>query len=123
MESILWHAYKMGYGEGSKITNQYQDCVVALLCAQPGDDGKIERIVNGTLDYHASRGSPKRSLVLFPFAHVSANVAPPGQAQEVLDAIFERIKGKGVDVHMAPFGTDKRINLETIAGSDAYRNY
>jgi len=50
-------------------------------------------------------------LVLYPYAHLSSNLAKPAQAIEVLKATESALKARGIPVHRSPFGWYKGFSI------------
>ena len=51
-------------------------------------------------------------LVLYPYAHLSPNLAPPKLAIDVLKAVEARLAEKGLEVHRSPFGWYKAFEIK-----------
>ena len=73
----------------------------------------LERVVNDVLDV---AGKVKASSIfLYPYAHLSPNLAPPPRAMTILNALYEALKGKAnVPIYKAPFGWYKAFNLSCL---------
>jgi threonyl-tRNA synthetase len=50
-------------------------------------------------------------LVLYPYAHLSPNLAPPKQAIDVLKATEAALSARGIPVHRSPFGWYKGFSI------------
>lgn len=50
-------------------------------------------------------------LVLYPYAHLSPNLATKNEAIEVLKAVESALAAKGIEVHRAPFGWYKAFQI------------
>jgi threonyl-tRNA synthetase len=50
-------------------------------------------------------------LVLYPYAHLSQNLASPKLAVDVLKATEEALKARGIEVHRSPFGWYKGFEI------------
>ncbi|MFZ2071368.1 MAG: threonine--tRNA ligase [Halobacteriota archaeon] len=50
-------------------------------------------------------------IVLYPYAHLSSELASPGKSVEILRAMHERLDAAGVEVKRAPFGWYKSFTL------------
>jgi len=53
----------------------------------------------------------KKVIVLFPFSHLSNDLADPKFANKVLDEIQKCLNGLGYTVYKAPFGWEKKFSL------------
>lgn len=51
-------------------------------------------------------------LVLYPYAHLSPNLASPKQAVDVLKAVEAAVAQKGIEVHRSPFGWYKGFEIK-----------
>jgi len=53
-----------------------------------------------------------RRIMVYPYAHLSSDLARPGIATEVLDTSFEFLRGcAGLEIHRAPFGYYKAFEI------------
>ncbi len=52
-----------------------------------------------------------RSIILYPYAHLSNSLAPPSSAMAILDALKSRLESAGKDVYRAPFGWYKSFEI------------
>ncbi|MBU0623937.1 MAG: hypothetical protein KJ672_03730 [Candidatus Thermoplasmatota archaeon] len=50
-------------------------------------------------------------IVLYPYAHLSSNLAPPKLAVDVLKATEAALKARGIEVHRSPFGWYKGFEI------------
>jgi threonyl-tRNA synthetase len=53
-----------------------------------------------------------RSVVLYPYAHLSSDLARPDQAVAVLKATEAAISARGMEVHRSPFGWYKAFDIK-----------
>src|SRR5438132_396707 len=51
-------------------------------------------------------------MMIYPFAHLSQNLAKPNDARPVLQKMFEEAKAKGIEVYKAPFGWNKALQVK-----------
>jgi threonyl-tRNA synthetase len=81
------------------------DIVVLFTAFERGDDpGLVSKAVLAKLG--------TRRIMLYPFAHLSQDLAPPGEALALLLAMEEDAKAAGLDVHRAPFGWTKALQVK-----------
>ncbi|HIQ51045.1 MAG TPA: hypothetical protein EYH54_03675, partial [Nautiliaceae bacterium] len=52
-----------------------------------------------------------KSIVVYPYAHLSSNLESPTKAKELLSKIVEKLKEKGYQVKKAPFGWYKEFEV------------
>ncbi len=50
-------------------------------------------------------------LLIYPYAHISSNLASPFDAKDMILEMEKRAKGLGIDVNHAPFGWNKRFSI------------
>ncbi len=81
---------------------RYEECLVAFMSVEDGDSGIVERIANEIED--VANKVKARRIVLYPYAHLSNKLAPPGEAIKVLKDVENALASKDYEVHRAPFG-------------------
>jgi len=89
-----------------------EEVLVAFIAAEKGDEGSMDAVadecVKNVLDV---AGKVKaRRVCLYPYAHLSKDLASPSFAMRVIQAVDERLRGE-VDVIRAPFGWYKAFTL------------
>ncbi|MBI2172796.1 MAG: threonine--tRNA ligase [Candidatus Aenigmarchaeota archaeon] len=52
------------------------------------------------------------SVTIYPFAHISQNLAKPGEALDVIKAMEEKAKSLGITTFRAPFGWNKKLAMD-----------
>src|SRR5918996_166147 len=92
---------------------KFDDLVVTLVAVENGDN---ERVLNeATEDVRKYLSTVKsRTVLIYPYAHLSSNLAPPEEAFEILRS-FEEAAKKSLsltEVHRAPFGWTKAFNIK-----------
>src|SRR5437667_2210992 len=88
-----------------------EEIVVLFTAVEEGDDGETaRRAVAEAKDFLGKLRVNK--LMIYPFAHLSQNLAKPGDARPVLQKMFEEAKAKGIEVHKAPFGWNKALQVK-----------
>jgi threonyl-tRNA synthetase len=90
------------------------DSLVALLTIEKSDEFKKKSAAVDTVKHlEAIAGQVKtRSVVLFPFAHLSSDLASGEASVEVLDQIEDGLSGKGFSVDRIPFGWYKEWEIK-----------
>lgn len=53
----------------------------------------------------------EQRVLLYPYAHLSPSLAPPGTAREVLVRLTEEVAKRGLEAHRSPFGWYKAFDL------------
>ena len=96
--------------EVEKKLYRYEELVVAFTAIEQGDENKIDQMIN-EIKTALSRIGVKKILV-YPFAHLSNNLAKPGTAKELLQKFIEKLKNEGYEVYKAPFGWTKALHIK-----------
>jgi len=121
MRLLLLHADRFSYeireptkaaedlGESPKSIG-FAEVLVSFTSVEESDsaamaDGVAREIANVAAQVRAER------VVLYPYAHLSSELAAPKAAVEVLRAVGDALTRRGVDVHRAPFGWYKAFEI------------
>ncbi len=89
-----------------------EDNIVVLFTAfEQGDDVELARKAIAETKTFLSKLGTKRVL-LYPFAHLSQSLASPSEALAVLLEMEKEAKAAGLDVHRAPFGWTKALQIK-----------
>ena len=85
-----------------------------FTAVEKGDEVSLERAVSELVSSVEDLvGKTKaKAVVLYPYAHLSSNLATPDFALEVLIGAEKALKKKKIDVHRAPFGYYKEFELK-----------
>jgi threonyl-tRNA synthetase len=105
----------------SKSRIRLEDLVVTLVAIEEGDNEKLARLaVNIIKKYMDTVKS--RNLIIYPYSHLSSNLASPIVAFELLKSI-ERIAKESIEhVHRAPFGWTKALTIN-VKGHPLAENF
>ncbi|PLJ78347.1 threonine--tRNA ligase [Infirmifilum sp. SLHALR2] len=98
--------------EGNR-TGRAENTLVAFVTVEKGDSsdpGIAEKAAQEIRDVYTRVGASE--VVLYPYAHLSDNLAEPGEALPLLKSIEELLKAQGASVKRAPFGWYKRFTVE-----------
>jgi len=98
--------------EGNR-TGRAENALVAFVTVEKGDSsdpGIAEKAAQEIRDVYTRVGASE--IVLYPYAHLSDNLAEPGEALPLLKSIEELLKAQGASVKRAPFGWYKRFTVE-----------
>ncbi|MDE1851657.1 MAG: threonine--tRNA ligase [Candidatus Micrarchaeota archaeon] len=83
--------------------------LVLLISVEIGDTDEIaERAMADTEEF--LKKLQRKRLVLYPYAHISNNLAAPTAAMHIVNHMFKQ-KIEGVEVLKAPFGWTKKLSL------------
>ena len=92
-------------------TVREDDIVVLFTAFEEGDDGELaKKAVAETRDFLGKLGT--RRVLIYPFAHLSQNLAPPSEALSLLLEMEKEAKAAGLEVHRAPFGWTKALQIK-----------
>ena len=87
-----------------------QNVLAVFTTVEVGDDERVvERAVR---DIAEVKEKVKAStVVVYPYAHLSDNLAKPSEAVKVLDQMAQKLKDLGIEVVRAPFGWYKAFTV------------
>src|SRR5688572_4438825 len=88
-----------------------EDLVVVLTAVEKGDnEDVVYELVQEIQKYLKTVRSDK--LLIYPYAHLSSNLAPPNEAFDVLKLIEATARRSLPEVHRAPFGWTKAFSIQ-----------
>ena len=127
MKLLLIHARRFEYEARSKALEEaeefngvkregaFDNVLVVFTTVEEGDlsdPSLIGKAASEILDVY---GKVKAAQVLvYPYAHLSDRLAPPGEAVEALRRLVDELSRRGVKVSRAPFGWYKRFKVECL---------
>jgi len=96
--------------DADKKENRHEEVVVLFTAIEEGDDAALaQRAID---DVHAFLEKLKvNRILIYPFAHLSSNLAKPSEALKLIKAMETYAKQKGVETHRAPFGWNKQFTI------------
>ena len=96
--------------ETEKQENRIENTMVLLVAVEEGDDEAVaHRAIN---DVHAFLKKLKvNRILLYPFAHLSSNLAKPTEALKLLKNMDAHAKHLGIETYRAPFGWNKQFTI------------
>lgn len=101
----------------------FKNVIVLLITVEEKDnDMVINSVVRDLIDY--SEKLKCKDIVIYPFAHLSRDLADPKKALNVVKRIEEKLREK-FKVHRAPFGWNKKFEI-SIKGhplAEQFRQY
>jgi len=114
VESIEFKAIKPEssiYEKAGPKTITVKNAIVLFIAVEPGDTKKEARqAINDSAGF--AKKQKVKKLVLYPFAHISANLEEPHKALEILQYMQDAASEFGMEVISAPFGWNKSLKLE-----------
>ncbi|HVP24061.1 MAG TPA: threonine--tRNA ligase [Conexivisphaerales archaeon] len=96
--------------EADKSKRRLEELVVAFTAVESGDDEAVAQRAVAEIKASLDRLGVKR-LLLYPYAHLSQDLAPPQRALQVLKAMEAEASAVGLETHRAPFGWNKAFEL------------
>ena len=100
-----------GAEEADPKTAREDDIVVLFTAVEKGDDGALaKQAVEEAADFLGKLGTKR--VMIYPFAHLSQNLASPRDALGVLLEMEEGARARGLDVRRAPFGWTKALQVK-----------
>jgi len=120
MRALIWHVDEFSYwpvgregdvaDEAPEGPREFRDAIVALVSVEAGD-GPIEAegMASEVADVARQVGCDR--AVVYPYAHLSSELARPQVAMEILGSLAAGLSSRGLDVHKAPFGWTKSFQV------------
>ncbi|MDE1762515.1 MAG: threonine--tRNA ligase [Candidatus Micrarchaeota archaeon] len=97
--------------EAEKKKVRHEDIVVLFTTVEKGDDQETARkAIDDAGKFLKNLG--KKNVLIYPYAHLSSNLARPEIALSVLNQMESRAKELGLMVHKSPFGWNKQYALK-----------
>src|ERR1700688_1979380 len=94
-----------------KKKQRYEEIVALFVSVEPGDDDEVtKKAVEGTKSF-LEKLKVKR-IIIYPYAHLSSNLARPKDALEVLKTMERLSKEAGLETYRAPFGWNKAFQIK-----------
>jgi threonyl-tRNA synthetase len=96
--------------EAEKKENRLEEIVVLFTAVEEGDDAAIaQRAIH---DVHAFLEKLKvNRILIYPYAHLSRNLARPAEALKLLKAMEVYAKQEDIETYRAPFGWNKQFTV------------
>jgi threonyl-tRNA synthetase len=94
---------------GSKV--RFEDLVVTFIAIEHGDDESIAKAAVDEIKKYLDTVKSKR-LLIYPYAHLSPDLASPKYAYELLKLTEKMTKDMKIYVSRAPFGWTKAFNIK-----------
>ena len=95
----------------SKSKVRLDDLVVAFVAVEAGDDESVAKAAADEIKKYMGTVRCQRLLV-YPYAHLSSNLAEPGIAAGLVEAMEKFAKESISEVHRSPFGWTKSFNIK-----------
>ena len=98
-----------------------EDLVVAFVAVETRDDENIARTAVDEIKKYLDTVKSNR-LLLYPYAHLSSDLAPPTVAIDIIKSVESFSKTSIKQVYRAPFGWTKSFNIK-VKGHPLAENY
>jgi threonyl-tRNA synthetase len=96
----------------SKSKVRLEDLVVAFVAVENGDDESVAKAAVDEIKKYLDTVKSCRLLV-YPYAHLSSDLAPPSVAAGIVKSVESFAKGSSIgQVYRAPFGWTKSFNIK-----------
>lgn len=125
MKLLIWHCDRLESADRAKSTRPpeikevlgekqkavFANILAVFACIEEGDTrNETVEAVNSVISILEMLNC-KREVVIIPFAHLSANIASPKVAVELLEQLQGALKETGIETHMITFGYHKDFEL------------
>jgi threonyl-tRNA synthetase len=88
-----------------------EDLVVAFVAVESGDDESVASMAVDEIKKYLDTVKSSRLLV-YPYAHLSSDLAPPAVAIDIIKSVENFAKGSIKQVYRAPFGWTKSFSIK-----------
>jgi len=97
----------------SRRVNEARNALVSFCTVERDDERNPDEVAKRASEEIAevAKKVGAQKIVIYPYAHLSPNLASPPTAKTVLERVEESLKSMGFDVVRAPFGWYKRFEL------------
>lgn len=91
----------------------FKNALVIFMTSERGDEKDLGDVVSRSAEeiIDVSRKVGVKTLILFPFVHLSDDISDAQVASKAISAIDERLRERGFQVDKAPFGWEKVFSL------------
>ena len=96
--------------EAEKKPHRLEDLVVLFTCVEEGD---TETVAKQAVDQvkEVLQKLKTEKILIYPYAHLSSNLAKPAAALKILKVMEKYAKEAGIETHRSPFGWNKQFSL------------
>jgi threonyl-tRNA synthetase len=93
---------------------KFQDLVVILVAVEEGDELTVVKFAAKDIKQYMRRIKSNK-LLIYPYSHLSSNLASPQQALEIINLMKEETMKEHIVVSRAPFGWTKSFSVKIKA--------
>jgi len=126
MRTLLIHARNFEYNALEKAidtaeplttensSGKFSNALVVFITVERGDGSALHALVRSAADDVVKVFTSVRAdtVVLYPYAHLSKNLADPEESLLLLSELEAELGSRGIKVYRAPFGCFKEFGLE-----------
>jgi threonyl-tRNA synthetase len=98
----------------SKEKVSLEDLIVILVAVEEGDELAIVKFAALDIKQYMRR-IKNNKLLIYPYSHLSSNLAPLREAREILNLMMKEMMQEGIEVSRAPFGWTKSFSVKVKA--------
>jgi threonyl-tRNA synthetase len=96
--------------EADKEAKRLEEIVVLFTAVEEGDDEAVAKKAIKEVKSFLEKLKVNRILI-YPYAHLSSNLAKPSEALKVVKAMEAYAKAEGIEAYRAPFGWNKQFTI------------
>ncbi|MGQ9551133.1 MAG: threonine--tRNA ligase [Candidatus Bathycorpusculaceae bacterium] len=96
--------------EAEKKENRLEEVVVLFTAVEEGDNAGVAQKAVDEVKAFLEKLKVNRILI-YPYAHLSSNLAKPAEAMQVVKAMEAYAKEQGIETYRAPFGWNKQFTI------------
>ena len=96
--------------EAEKKSVHLEEIVVLFTAVEEGDNATVGKKAIDEAQAFLEKLKVNRILI-YPYAHLSSDLAEPAEALKVVKAMEMRAKEKGIETYRAPFGWNKQFTI------------
>jgi threonyl-tRNA synthetase len=99
--------------DGVPMDGRMEECVTTFISVESGDEADLDGVVDNAMDElrDVTGQLNTRSVVLYPYAHLSEDLAGPDAAKRVLQDLETELEAEDYEVLRAPFGWYKSFEV------------
>jgi threonyl-tRNA synthetase len=96
--------------EAEKKETRLEEIVVLFTAVEEADDEKVAKKAIDEVHEFLKKQKINR-VIIYPYAHLSSNLAKPADALKVVKTMEAYARKKGIETHRAPFGWNKQFTI------------
>ncbi|MEM2103017.1 MAG: threonyl-tRNA synthetase editing domain-containing protein, partial [Candidatus Bathyarchaeia archaeon] len=89
---------------------KFEDIVVLFVAVEDGDNDAVAKKAMEEIKQSLDKLKAK-CVLIYPYAHLSSNLAKPADALNVIKAMEKYAKANGLEVYRTPFGWNKQFTI------------